>query len=437
VFYELLTGRKPYMAESSVDMFLMHVQGTFPRPAQLNPDIPVWLDTLVCQMMEKRPELRPRDAAMVGQVLDEIMEKVAANVSAGADVAGSRNLDPRKLGDDDKKAARAIRAGSRKKKLKKRRRPIYNRGWFVALACFALLGTLGTIIYYGAFAPPSAESLLKKIDGAKEPDKQLQFAAEYLKHYGTRDNDDTKRVKALDRGLKVAERERVLLNRYKNERLRAHGEDGDDPEAYAKTMTALGLENEGDLVEARKTWASLVDKYATDINEARVLWAWIAQKKLADLGAKEAALGDLAQQLERDFRAEDKDPKFDDALVKIVNAIRLEQLGDTALAFERWNQIAEALKGDPERRTEFVVVRERARALEGKREPKDPAGRAQLIDKTIQQAKALLALDVVAQKKKGRNLLRDIRDLYQGEAGAIGAQVNEAKRLLAEYPPQT
>ena len=170
--------------------FLHHVQGTFPRPAQLNPDIPVWLDTLVCQMMEKRPEMRPRDAAMVGQVLDEIMEKVAANVSAGADVAGSRNLDPRKLGDDDKKAARAIRAGSRKKKLKKRRRPIYNRGWFVAVACLALLSTIGTIVYFGAFAAPSEKSLLKKIDEAKDPLKQLQFTAEYLKYYGDRDNED-------------------------------------------------------------------------------------------------------------------------------------------------------------------------------------------------------------------------------------------------------
>ena len=437
VFYELLTGRKPYMAESSVDMFLMHVQGTFPRPAQLNPNIPVWLDTLVCQMMEKRPELRPRDAAMVGQVLDEIMEKVAANVSAGADVAGSRNLDPRQLGDDDKKAARAIRAGSRKKKLKKRHRPIYNRGWFVTLACIALLGTLGTIIYFGAFAAPSAESLLKKIDGAKEPDKQMQFAAEYLKYYGSRDNEDTMRVRALDRSLKVAERERVLLNRFKNERLRAHGEEGDDPDAYAKTMAALSAENEGDLAAARTNWNDLVDKFAKDSNDAKALWGWIAQKKLNDLSTREAALGELVQQLERDFRAEDKDPKFEDFQMKIVNAIRLEQFGDTALAFDRWNQIAETLKGDAERRPEYVVVRSRVHALEGKRVPKDPADRIKLIQGKINDAKAFLAMEVIAQKKKGRNLLRDIRDLYQGESGEIAKLVTEANRLLAEYPPQT
>ncbi|HEX3147056.1 MAG TPA: serine/threonine-protein kinase [Gemmataceae bacterium] len=437
VFYELLTGRKPFLAESSVDMFLMHVQSTFPRPATLNPDIPVWLDTLVCQMMEKRPELRPRDAAMVGQVLDEIMEKVAANVSAGADVAGSRNLDPRKLGDDDKHAARAIRAGSRKRKLKKRRRPIYNRGWFVILACVALLGTIGAIIYFGAIAPPSADSLLKKIDAAKEPDKQQQLAAEYLKYYKDRDDDATKRVKALDRSLKVAERERILLNRYKNERLRAHGEEGDDPDAYAKTMTALSAENDGDLAAARNNWNDLADKFAKDINDARALWGWVAQKKLNDLSTKEAALAELAQQLEREFRAEDKDPRFDDFQMRVVNAMRLEQLGDNALAYERWNQIAETLKGDGERRGEYVIVRSRVRALEGNRKPGDVAGRVELIDKAITQAKALLALDVVAQKKKGRNLLRDIRDVYQGETGVVGKKVAEAKALLAQYPPQT
>ncbi len=115
VFYELLTGRKPFVAESSVDMFLLHVQGTFTRPAQLNPDIPIWLDTLISQMMEKKPEHRPRDAAMVGQVLEEIAEKVASQVSAGADMAGAR-VGPKVVGDaDDRAAARAIRAGSRKK----------------------------------------------------------------------------------------------------------------------------------------------------------------------------------------------------------------------------------------------------------------------------------------------------------------------------------
>jgi serine/threonine-protein kinase len=33
LFYELLTGRKPFQADNAMDMFLLHVQGTFERPA--------------------------------------------------------------------------------------------------------------------------------------------------------------------------------------------------------------------------------------------------------------------------------------------------------------------------------------------------------------------------------------------------------------------
>jgi serine/threonine-protein kinase len=436
VFYELLTGRKPFMAESSVDMFLLHVQGTFTRPAQLNPDIPVWLDTLVCQMMEKKPEHRPRDAAMVGQVLEEIEEKVAANVSAGADIAGSRHLDPRQLGDDDKKAARAIRAGSKKKKLRKRRRPIYTRGWFVLLACLALVGGIGSVIYFGAIAPPSAESLLQRIDAAKDPDKQKQLAAEYLHYYGTRDDEATKKVRTLDRDLKVAERERVLLNRYGMKNMRASPGEGDDPDAYARTMTALNLENEGDLAGARTAWTALADQYANDSNESKALWGWIAQKKLADLNGRANWLADVARRLDRDFRMEDKDPRFGDDLTdRVATAIRLEQFQDFNRAHERWGQIATDLEGNKDRRADYVMARGKARDLEGKRDqPKDAAGRLKIITDRLAAAEALLANDLPARRQDGRNILRDIRDLYQGERGDLGTVVDKANKLLAARP---
>ena len=155
--------------------------------------------------MEKKPEHRPRDAAMVEQVLDEIAEKVASQVSAGADLANARAVNTRGLGDDDRRAARAIRAGSKKKKLRKRKRPIYTHGWFVALACLAVVGVLGGIIWEFAIAPPSAESLLlAKIEAAKDPTAQQEIVAMYLKHYGNRDDEKTKWVKGLDRDLKVS-----------------------------------------------------------------------------------------------------------------------------------------------------------------------------------------------------------------------------------------
>ena len=432
VFYELLTGRKPFQAESSVDMFLLHVQGTFPRPAVLNPDIPVWLDTLVCQMMEKKPEHRPRDAAMVGQVLEEIEQKVAANVSAGADIAGSRHLDPRYLGDDDKKAARAIRAGAKKKKLRKRRRAIYNRGWFVLLACIALVGGLSTIVYFGAIAAPSADSLLQKIEAAKDPDKQKELVAEYLKHYSGRADEATRKVQSLDRDFKVAERERVLLNRFGMQNMRGSPAEGDDPEAYRQTMSALQAENAGDLPLAKTSWTALADKYANEKDESKALWGWVAQKKLATLKAKDDWLIEVAGRINRDFRAEDKDVRFGDDLAdRVANLLRLEQFGDFYLAHERWDLLAKSLEGDKARRADFVMARGKAHGLDGRKDqPKDTAARIKLINDKLAAAKELLTNELPARKQDGRNILRDIRDLYAGETGDLGKLVDDANRLL-------
>jgi serine/threonine-protein kinase len=434
VFYELLTGRKPFNAESAVDMFLLHVQGTFPRPAQLNPDIPVWLDTLVCQMLEKKPEHRPRDAAMVGQVLEEIEEKVAANVSAGEMVAGSRHLDPRQLGAEDKKAARAIRAGAKKKKLRKKRRPIYSRGWFVLLACLVVVGAIGSVIYFGAIAPPSAEALLQRIDAAKDPDKQKDLAAEYLRHYGTRDDEPTRKVRALDRDLKVAERERVLLNRFGMRNMRGSPGEGDDPDAYAKTMAALTAENDGDLSAARATWTALDGQYANDPNESKAMWGWVAHKKLADLNGRDAWLADVARRIDKDFKAEDRDVRFGDDLTdRVATAIRFEQFRDFARAHDRWTQIATALEGNKDRRADFVLARGKVRDLDGKKDqPKDSTERAKLVAARLAAAKALLANDLPAQQQNGRNVLRDICDLYEGEMAEIGKLVDEANRLLGK-----
>src|SRR5262249_18434507 len=49
MLYELVTGRKPFLAETVMDMFLQHTQGTFQRPSRYVFDIPIWLDTLICQ----------------------------------------------------------------------------------------------------------------------------------------------------------------------------------------------------------------------------------------------------------------------------------------------------------------------------------------------------------------------------------------------------
>jgi serine/threonine-protein kinase len=437
VFYELLTGRKPFVAESSVDMFLMHVEAKFARPATMNPEIPVWLDTLVCQMMEKKPEHRPRDAAMVGQVLDEIAEKVASQVSAGADLANARAVDMKRVaGSEDRAAARAIRAGSRKKKLRKKKRPIYNRGWFVLLLCIALLGGLSTFIYVFAIAPPSAESLLAKIDETKNLDDKKDPVARYLKYYGDRDDEPTRKIKALDQEIKVKEHAHSMLNRHRIENMRNRAEGHHDADLYKKTMAALTAENEGDLLAARQLWNEMAEKDANDSNESKAIWGWHARKKLADLNASLTKLNEFAAQMEK-TRLDDADLRFpDESDNRVAAALRFEGLRDFSLAYLRWREIAESLKGNEEVRPSFVVARNRVQLLESKKgEPKDATERAKLIADLIARARMNLAMSLPARQRDGRNLLRDIRDLYAGETGEIGKLVDEAKRLLADNPP--
>jgi serine/threonine-protein kinase len=435
VFYELLTGRKPFQAESSVDMFLLHVQGTFTRPAQLNPDIPVWLDTLVCQMMEKKPEHRPRDAAMVGQVLEEIEEKIASQVSAGGDRATARAAGTRLEDDDDRRAVRAIRAASRKKKLRKKRRPIYRHAIFVIVACLIVLGAFGWVLV-SAFSPPSAESLLQKIEANnKDPEVQQEIVTKYLKYYGDRDDEPTRKMKELDRDLKVNERARVLLNRH-GSRWRASPNEDDDPDAYRNTMGAFTAEDDGDLAAARTMWSELAEKYGHDSNQVKALWGWHAQKKLNDLAAAEKHTVALTKKLE-DFQLEDKDAVFDDELERrVVAAIRLERFNDFNLAHTRWSQIAELLKGEKDRRAVFVMARGRAHDLAGKKgQPKDAAERAAHITKELTRAKGLLQSSSYVDKRTARNIFRDVRDLYAGEGEDIRKLVDESKKLLADNPP--
>src|SRR5436190_17455312 len=59
VFFELLTGKKPFITESSVDMFLKHVNEIPIRPSRHVADLPVWIDNLVLFLLEKEKDNRP------------------------------------------------------------------------------------------------------------------------------------------------------------------------------------------------------------------------------------------------------------------------------------------------------------------------------------------------------------------------------------------
>jgi serine/threonine-protein kinase len=75
VLYTLLTGRAPFTGNSYVELLHKHRYGQFDRPQQYVPEMPSEFDALVCQLLEKDPDKRPRDALVLYKQLDNISRK--------------------------------------------------------------------------------------------------------------------------------------------------------------------------------------------------------------------------------------------------------------------------------------------------------------------------------------------------------------------------
>ena len=245
-------------------------------------------------------------------------------------------VSPKTIGDaDDRAAARAIRAGIAKEETAQEApshlhaRLVRHRRLPVLLTGFGWAVSTNSVCRRRA-----PNRCCRRSKRPKDADEQKAIAARYLKHYGNRDDEATSKVKAIDRELKVKEREHVLLNRFGNgENRRARPGADDDPDAYKKTMAALAAENEGDLAAARTDGPIWPTNMRRTRARRKALWGWLAQKKLNDLASKDGQLNELEAAVGECFRLDDKDVRirrdFDNA---VVAAIRLNELGDYTLA---------------------------------------------------------------------------------------------------------
>lgn len=63
MFYEMLTGQKPFDTDNPVSIAVMHMQAQAKRPRSINPDIPPALEEIIMRTMEKDAENRYQTAA--------------------------------------------------------------------------------------------------------------------------------------------------------------------------------------------------------------------------------------------------------------------------------------------------------------------------------------------------------------------------------------
>jgi predicted Ser/Thr protein kinase len=165
LLYELLTGRKPFVAESAMDMFIQHVQGEFDRPTEHVMDIPIWLDNLVCQLMEKKPENRPLDARTVAQALEDVKVKVEALRSAGEDAVARLARSPGRIAKEERERAESVATVKRRKKKKvvEEVDPGNRTKIVLAILLSVLLLTLVGLLVF-ALQPAGPAELLQRAD---------------------------------------------------------------------------------------------------------------------------------------------------------------------------------------------------------------------------------------------------------------------------------
>lgn len=133
VLFELLTGHRPFEAESLPQVFYKHFEAAPPKVTAEVADCPVWLEKIILHLMEKDPEKRPWDAAAVGQSLKDVETKVAQQATI-PHAHGATGV-PMTMGGGES-AKTTLR--KQRKKRKESEVPFYERLWFL-VGCLALI----------------------------------------------------------------------------------------------------------------------------------------------------------------------------------------------------------------------------------------------------------------------------------------------------------
>jgi serine/threonine protein kinase len=433
LLYELVTGRRPFQAETTMDMFLQHVNAVPERPSRIVLDIPVWLDTLICQLLEKKPEHRPFDAAVVAQALDQVAEKVAAQQSAGVEVARATLVDrPNSVStvrDTDHKTARTMLTGLKKGRRKRRSKPVYERVWFQAAAISVLLLAIAGIFYL-VFRAPRADELFAQAQRLLATDNPTEIAQarngpirDYLYYYSDRNDEQSNQIRKWADDYDVALREQQLENRY---RLKL------SPEGEAETAArrALHSEENGDWNAAREQWNEVAKSHNSTDADVRI-WGRLALKRLEDLDKAQ----ELEQQLSKQAASSDavEGAKPDASLEgEAMKAFRYQTLGDRVAARATWQAVKARSEQNIAQRSWFLLAAKQLQELKSDTplaaKEAESRPRLQLIQGLFEKARALSTKPEGAPQ--ARRICADLVALYQDFPDpAVKAVVGQARQL--------
>jgi eukaryotic-like serine/threonine-protein kinase len=427
VFYELLTGRRPFEADSALDMFLAHTKGSFERPARLVLDIPIWLDTLVCQLMEKKPEHRPFDAVMVASALDQVQERVAAKKSAGVELlvtpSAQASTRLKRVDESDQEAARLLRAAAGKKTPRRKTKRFYERAWFQGPGILALLSAIVGLVYFVTRpADPhqlflNAQPLMETNDWDQQRRARDGPIKAFLRHYADRNDEEALRMFAWADQVDLNLRARQLQNRLKF---------GLSPEGEEEQRAFAAVRNEdaGDLTAARERWQKLLPLKEADDRDERV-WGLLAEKRIRELDGVDDRAKELRDKLDEARRSGQELMMEDKKEEQAARALHFEVFGDIAKALDLWKTLRDISKPDSDRRQWFLLAVKKVNELTPKASLEENLTGLKLVRERLSEAEALRN----DKPLEAAMICRDVLLLY-GKNSEMAQLVKQAQDML-------
>ncbi len=452
--YELIVGKKPFTADTTIDMFLKHVNDKPVRPTRLLQDLPVWVETMILHLMEKDPEKRPLDAATVGRMLEEIEAKVAAQESAGVTVANARRTDRKltdgELDETDREAARTLRE-SRHGKRRKKKTKANSRSWLKFVPPVLGLVTIIAIIVI-LFRPEGPEKHFAKLEAASTVDDKITEAKKFLDRFGGSGGPTVEQARAILYDARGQKLDAILEKRFNSKGLH-NVRGGEDDEAYALAWAALDAEQKGDLGRAGDLWTKVKARGPEIKDDYADGWIWLADQHLADISQIDESIKQMMAEL-KDFQVANPEWKIDPLEPRsfALTAIRLGGLGgppsvvsfgkplpvfkDNAMLAKTWHNLADQTRGKTGDRAWYLLATREGKPLAELKPDATPLG-TRLMEQLakIQARWKEVAADPNADvgRRDCRNRTRDIVELFGDDSDpAVKAVVENAKKLLAE-----
>ena len=168
VFYELLTGKPPYVGESPAQTMHMHCRAEIPRVSQVILDCPAILDKLIAKLMAKEPSQRPQSAAEVARELRGVTNTITVKI------------DPKRM---------LLEGGSGPVKLPPVMRtdlsdgavPVYKRSYRDTVTLYVLSAALvGSLLWNFTRQPDTGLAIQLEtqwVNALRDPDREVRITA--------------------------------------------------------------------------------------------------------------------------------------------------------------------------------------------------------------------------------------------------------------------